>query len=40
MKTGPFGEHSPILNDISGVATWEKVNSGTNSIPVQVGDEG
>jgi len=28
VKTGPFGEHSPILNDVSGVATWNKVNSG------------
>jgi serine/threonine-protein phosphatase 2A activator len=28
MKTGPFGEHSPILNDISAVKTWDKVNDG------------
>eukprot|EP01095_Lingulamoeba_sp_RSL-Kostka_P017920 TRINITY_DN959_c0_g1_i3.p1 TRINITY_DN959_c0_g1~~TRINITY_DN959_c0_g1_i3.p1 ORF type:complete len:242 (+),score=69.74 TRINITY_DN959_c0_g1_i3:228-953(+) len=28
MKTGPFGEHSPILNDISGVELWSKVNKG------------
>lgn len=28
MKTGPFFEYAPILNDISGVATWNKVNSG------------
>lgn len=28
MKTGPFGEHSPILNDISAVKTWDKVNEG------------
>jgi len=30
MKKGPFGEHSPILNDISHVPhqLWSKVNSG------------
>jgi len=30
MKKGPFGEHSPLLNDISGVPhqLWEKVNNG------------
>ena len=28
MKTGPFGEHSPILNDVSGVPHWKKVNGG------------
>jgi hypothetical protein len=28
MKTGPFHEHSPILNDISAVKTWDKVNEG------------
>ncbi len=30
MKKGPFGEHSPLLNDISFVPhqLWEKVNAG------------
>jgi len=28
MKTGPFGEHSPILNDVSGVVSWHKINGG------------
>ncbi|KAL9658460.1 hypothetical protein ABK040_006002 [Willaertia magna] len=28
VKKGPFGEHSPILNDISGVPKWFKVNTG------------
>jgi hypothetical protein len=25
---GPFAEHSPILNDVSGLPTWKKVNTG------------
>jgi serine/threonine-protein phosphatase 2A activator len=28
MKTGVFGEYAPILNDISGVPHWRKVNAG------------
>eukprot|EP00252_Welwitschia_mirabilis_P006161 TRINITY_DN1691_c0_g1_i1.p1 TRINITY_DN1691_c0_g1~~TRINITY_DN1691_c0_g1_i1.p1 ORF type:complete len:345 (+),score=40.12 TRINITY_DN1691_c0_g1_i1:207-1241(+) len=28
VKRGPFAEHSPTMNDISGVATWAKVNTG------------
>lgn len=28
VKKGPFNEHSPILYSITGVAEWQKVNSG------------
>ncbi|KAK5832082.1 hypothetical protein PVK06_015882 [Gossypium arboreum] len=28
VKKGPFAEHSPLLNDISEVPNWNKVNTG------------
>lgn len=28
VKTGPFAEHSNQLWNISGISSWEKVNSG------------
>ena len=28
VKKGPFREHSPYLNDISGVDTWQKIGVG------------
>ena len=34
MKRGPFHEHSPILYDITAVASWAKVNSGLHKMYV------
>ncbi|KAJ1928146.1 Serine/threonine-protein phosphatase 2A activator 1 [Tieghemiomyces parasiticus] len=34
VKVGPFFEHSPILNDISGVPYWKKVNQGLQKMYV------
>jgi len=28
MKSGTFGEHSPILRSITSVPTWQKINQG------------
>ena len=33
-KRGPFHEHSPILYDITAVATWSKVNVGLTKMYV------
>jgi len=28
LKSGPFEEHSPLLNDLANIPSWKKVNSG------------
>ena len=32
VKKGPFWEHSPMLYDISGVGTWQKIASGMHKL--------
>ncbi|KAI8642085.1 hypothetical protein BD408DRAFT_367126 [Parasitella parasitica] len=34
VKKGPFFEHSPLLNDISAVISWNKVNAGMSKMYV------
>ncbi len=39
VKKGPLAETSPMLNDISGIATWSKVRMvpwGTPAIPLSI----